>query len=40
MLTTEEMLIVGGDIAGETHFAGAVDFRGIELGKLLNSVMM
>lgn len=27
------MLVVGADIAKDTHAARAVDFRGIELGK-------
>lgn len=31
---TEETLIVGVDIASETHFARAIDFRGFELGKV------
>lgn len=30
---TENTLIVGADIAKKTHYARAVDFRGIELGK-------
>ena len=30
---TESTLIVGADIAKETHVARAIDFRGIELGK-------
>ena len=30
---TERTLIVGADIAKKTHYARAVDFRGIELGK-------
>ena len=32
---TEETLIVGVDIASETHFARAFDYRGVELSKLL-----
>lgn len=32
---TEETLIVGVDIASETHFARAIDFRGFELGKVI-----
>lgn len=30
---TEKTLIVGADIAKKTHYARAIDFRGIELGK-------
>ena len=30
---TEFTLVVGADIAKETHVARAIDFRGIELGK-------
>ena len=30
---TEQTLVVGADIAKETHVARAIDFRGIELGK-------
>jgi transposase len=30
---TDQTLIVGADIAKKTHYARAVDFRGIELGK-------
>ena len=30
---TEHTLVVGADIAKETHVARAIDFRGIELGK-------
>ena len=30
---TENTLVVGADIAKETHVARAIDFRGIELGK-------
>ncbi|HZK25534.1 MAG TPA: IS110 family transposase [Oscillospiraceae bacterium] len=32
---TEKTLIVGVDIASETHYARAFDYRGIEVGKLL-----
>lgn len=32
---TEETLIVGVDIASETHYARAFDHRGVEVGKLL-----
>lgn len=32
---TEETLIIGVDIASETHYARAFDYRGMELGKLL-----
>lgn len=32
---TEETLIVGVDIASETHFARAIDFRGFELSKVI-----
>jgi transposase len=32
---TEETLIVGVDVASETHYARALDYRGIELGKLI-----
>jgi len=32
---TDETLIIGVDIASETHFARAFDYRGIELGKLI-----
>lgn len=32
---TDETLIVGLDVASETHYARAFDFRGIELGKLI-----
>jgi transposase len=35
MQITSETLIVGVDIASETHYARAFDFRGIELGKLI-----
>lgn len=31
---TDETLIVGVDVASETHYARAFDYRGIELGKL------
>src|SRR5690625_4064294 len=30
---TEQTLVVGADIAKDTHVARAIDFRGIELGK-------
>src|SRR5690606_25362405 len=30
---TDQTLVVGADVAKETHVARAVDFRGIELGK-------
>lgn len=30
---TEKTLIIGADIAKKTHYARAIDFRGIELGK-------
>ena len=30
---TNNTLVVGADIAKETHVARAIDFRGIELGK-------
>lgn len=32
---TEETLIVGVDIASETHYARAFNYRGVEIGKLL-----
>jgi hypothetical protein len=32
---TEETLIVGVDIASETHYARAFNHRGVEIGKLL-----
>lgn len=32
---TDETLIVGVDVASESHYARAFDFRGIELGKLV-----
>ncbi len=32
---TDETLIIGVDVASETHFARAFDYRGIELGKLI-----
>lgn len=32
---TDETLIVGVDVASETHYARAFDFRGIELGKVV-----
>lgn len=32
---TEKTLVVGVDIASETHYARAFDQRGIEVGKLL-----
>ena len=32
---TGETLIVGVDVASETHYARALDYRGIELGKLI-----
>ena len=35
MQVTEETLIVGVDIASETHYARAFDHRGIEVGRLL-----
>ena len=34
MSITEQTLVVGVDIAKETHFARAFDYRGIELGKV------
>ncbi len=30
---SDKTLVVGADIAKETHVARAIDFRGIELGK-------
>lgn len=35
MQITEKTLIIGVDIASETHYARAFDFRGIELGKVI-----
>ncbi len=32
---TDETLIVGVDVASETHFARALDYRGVELGKVI-----
>ena len=32
---TEETIVVGVDIASETHWARAFDWRGLELGKTL-----
>ena len=32
---TDETLIVGVDVASETHYARVFDYRGIELGKLI-----
>ena len=33
---TEEMIVIGIDIASETHYARAFDWRGIELGKVIS----
>ena len=33
---TEETIVVGVDIASETHWARAFDWRGLELGKMLS----
>ena len=32
---TEKTIVVGVDIASETHWARAFDWRGLELGKVL-----
>lgn len=37
MRITDKTLVVGADIAKETHVARAIDFRGIELGKIVCS---
>ncbi len=31
---SEQSIIVGVDIASETHYAGVFDWRGVELGKV------
>jgi transposase len=36
---TDATIIVGADIAKQTHVARAIDFRGIELGKSVCSAM-
>ena len=33
---TEKTIVVGVDIASETHWARAFDWRGLELGKVLS----